>query len=381
MTDVMRFTAQELRHAAAQCPAGAVIVAAHDRDGELLAVTVGAFGLVSMEPPMVSFVPGRAPRRLREAGGTLFVSILSAGQEHLCRAVESGDTSLLGWCGVPVAAGALAHLECRVAQLVRAGEGQLAVCDVLSVEVHAADAPLAFFRGGYGSVAPRWLVAAGPEAPEGRRVAAIGRTEMETLADDLGAYVTAMARTGDSLTLVATAGDPHGEAQITQLGSRIPFVPPLGATEAAWGSRALRDEWLGELAGARRAHAEAVLDRIRTRGWAITLGTGQVEVEYIIRRATGRDGTAARRELADALYRSAAGFNSLVIDESVPQQLRAVAVPVFDRHGTPTLTLSAWAPFPMLDWPEIEKYIDAVKITAERISALAAGFSTGTEKS
>ncbi len=87
---------------------------------------------------------------------------------------------------------------------------------------------------------------------------------------DLGVAITALA--GDDIMFLARVGEHRAREVAVHVGERIPLVPPLGAVFVAW----LDDEpWLARADD--RDSMQALLDGVRTRGWAVSLETGSVD--------------------------------------------------------------------------------------------------------
>src|SRR5689334_14305650 len=72
-------------------PTGVVVVTAQGRDGEPLAMVVGSFSSVSLDPPMVMFLADQGSStfpKIREAGH-FAVNVLASDQVGLCRAMAA----------------------------------------------------------------------------------------------------------------------------------------------------------------------------------------------------------------------------------------------------------------------------------------------------
>jgi flavin reductase (DIM6/NTAB) family NADH-FMN oxidoreductase RutF len=130
------------------------------RHGELQhGMTASAFCSVSADPPQVLICANRDSNthRVIERSGCFGVSILAAGQEELSTLFAdksreevrfAGLSCTLGATGCPRIPGALAYLDCRVAQSIESGTHVIYVAVVEAAEVCEAQ-PLAFFRGRY----------------------------------------------------------------------------------------------------------------------------------------------------------------------------------------------------------------------------------------
>jgi flavin reductase (DIM6/NTAB) family NADH-FMN oxidoreductase RutF len=145
-------------------PTGVTAVTALD-DGEPVGMTVGSFTAVSLDPPLVAFLPGRRSHtwaRIRNAG-SFCVNVLTCEQLELCSALATNHHDKFGavaWhpagSGSPVIDGALAWIDCAIDAVHPAGDHDIVVGRVLALEadVAAPSGPLLFFRGGYGRFSP-----------------------------------------------------------------------------------------------------------------------------------------------------------------------------------------------------------------------------------
>ncbi|RVW07808.1 flavin reductase [Prescottella agglutinans] len=153
-----------------QYPTGVVVVTAVAADGEPLGMAVGSFTSVSLNPPLVAFLPDRKSsswKALRESGDRFCINVLGSDQEDVCRAVATrkerkfeGITWRPSSAGMPVLEGAVAYIDCTVQDIHDAGDHHIVVGRVNDLDMIAATArPLLFFRGDYGSFAPLALAA------------------------------------------------------------------------------------------------------------------------------------------------------------------------------------------------------------------------------
>ncbi|TDC58638.1 flavin reductase [Actinomadura sp. KC345] len=146
-------------------PTGIVVVTALDPAGTAIGMTVGSFMSVSLDPPLVAFLPDKNSsswRALRESGERFCVNVLSAGQEDVCRAVAMRRTDKfhdIGWspspAGNPIIDGAVAWIDCVTEQLHDAGDRHIVVGRVTHLQPGDGDTPLLFHQGAYGTFTPR----------------------------------------------------------------------------------------------------------------------------------------------------------------------------------------------------------------------------------
>lgn len=128
-------------------------------DGAPIGLTCQSFSSVSLEPPLVVFIPARTSRAwpLIQRERRFCINLLAAGQAELSNrmAARSGDKFAgVDWrpstvTGAPVLSGTLGHLDCEVYAVHEAGDHWLVVGRVLDLVAHDADEPLLFYRGRY----------------------------------------------------------------------------------------------------------------------------------------------------------------------------------------------------------------------------------------
>ena len=76
------------RYVLGQYPTGVTLITATHPDGSQLGMVVGTFSSVSLDPPLVAFMPdvrSSSWPKIREAG-SFCANILTAGQQDVCRA-------------------------------------------------------------------------------------------------------------------------------------------------------------------------------------------------------------------------------------------------------------------------------------------------------
>jgi flavin reductase (DIM6/NTAB) family NADH-FMN oxidoreductase RutF len=148
----------ELRTLMRRVPAGIAVVGV-DADGTRLAVTVGSFVSLSLDPPLVGVAVGRnlaLHELLREAGG-FSVSVLRGEQESLAQHFARGVPPIALWSGIalreregaPQLADALGWLDCRVWAQYPAGDHTLFVGEVVDIELGEPGTALVYVESAY----------------------------------------------------------------------------------------------------------------------------------------------------------------------------------------------------------------------------------------
>lgn len=375
------------RQVLGQYPTGVVVVTAVDATGTAIGMTVGSFTSVSLDPPLVAFLPDKGSsswRALRESGERFCVNVLDAAQEDVCRAVAMRKTDKfadISWRpspgGNPIIDGAVAWIDCVTEQVHDAGDHQIVVGRVRALDLGEGDSPLLFFRGGYGSFVPHSLAAADADLLDQLRLVDLARVHLEDLAERFDTEVTAIALVREELVLAASAGHAEIATGPTRVGQRLPFAAPLGSCYAAYGDDALRERWLSRIAGhlteAQLERLRGVPDVVRERGYAIALGhSEQSNLERISSLVHERAPEVSAETLRDAMVRVTDGYNPPVpTDRSV--ELRSLSAPVFGRDGAVALTLTLWGPEAPVDDAELAEYVAALLETAAAASRAIGG--------
>lgn len=318
------------RRVLGQYPTGVSAVTALGDDGAPVGMAVGTFTSVSMDPPIVGFLPTKTSSSWPkiQAAGSFCINVLTSAQENVCRALSArGDDKFAGltWepgaTGAPVLEGALAWIDCTIRDVLDAGDHYIVLGDVVEMKLGTPALPLVFFRGGYGEFTSGPLVAEDFRDPAQLRLVNAVRDQMQTIASELGVEASATAIVDDKLALVATTWSPFSDRAAVRAGDVVPFRPPLAIPFAAFGTPERRAEWLGCVPAEHLAAAETVLTDARERGWAIS-----------VRPERGQDNVAAM---------IAANVNdapTVLADEEIDP--RNVSVPVFGPKGEVLLSLS-----------------------------------------
>lgn len=150
---------REFREVMGHFATGVTVVSSRDGEGGAVGLTVNAFTSVSLNPPLVLVClhPNAAAHDPLLEAGHFVVSVLGAGQDALARKFATEDSSvrfrgvetLDGTLGGPRLKGAIAWLDCRVAEVHRGGDHSIIVGKVVACE-SAAGEPLLFYRGSLG---------------------------------------------------------------------------------------------------------------------------------------------------------------------------------------------------------------------------------------
>ncbi len=138
-------------------PTSVVVVTGCDSSGKPFGITIGSFVSVSLDPPLVGFLPGTSSRSWKaiSESGKFCVNILGADQDELCwRFAKEGDDKFAGieWSqsanGNPVLGNVIGVIDCSSESEAVVGDHYFVVGRVAEMS-HASDAQQAmvFFRG------------------------------------------------------------------------------------------------------------------------------------------------------------------------------------------------------------------------------------------
>ena len=140
-------------------PTGVCAITAMDSDGGPAGMIVGSFTSVSLEPPLVGFLPAKNSSSwpVIAAAGKFCVNVLGSDQQDVCRQVTAkGDEKFAGLDyaiadnGMVVIAGAIARIDCTIHSVIDAGDHYFVLGDVLALAVTRDGDPMLFHRGRYG---------------------------------------------------------------------------------------------------------------------------------------------------------------------------------------------------------------------------------------
>lgn len=143
-------------------PTGVTVVTVRGADGAKVGVTASSFNTVSMDPPLILWsLSLRAPSLASFRAAEHFaVNVLADGQDALAqqfaRPAEdkfAGIATLTGLTGAPLIEGALAHIECRVAERYAGGDHEIMLGEVVALSQGAGE-PLVFRGGRFCRIAP-----------------------------------------------------------------------------------------------------------------------------------------------------------------------------------------------------------------------------------
>lgn len=350
----------EFRRVMGTFPTGVVIVTATDASGEPLAMTVGSFVSVSLDPPLAGFLPTKTSSSwaaIKASGAKNFgVNILGNHQEDVCRAVASRKTNKLDgfeWSlsenGSPVLADAISFLDCELFSVSDAGDHEWVMGTVLDLFTINTNLPLLFYRGGYGSFEPGSMAANTDISVELLHKLDFVRPNMEALASELVTQVSVMARVKNELINVGAAGRPRRRKASSRVGIHVPFMPPIGGVFAAFGGPEAEQEWFSNIHGEYKntliKQFESGMNNVRERGYAIGIGHVEGEaIELTAHEAFTRQDPEERAKLLEVVNAAAETFNMAEIQEDQDYEFHSATAPIFDKDGVCLFSMTVWGP-------------------------------------
>ena len=148
------------RRACALWATGISVVTLSDAAGVLHGMTVNSFTSVSLDPPLVLVCIDQRATILPHLTVTqpIAINVLAEGQTEVssrfARKVEDRFENLdwhAGHNGSPILAGSLAVFQCSVLQSLAAGDYQIVIAQVQSVDF-SEGRPLLYFASGYQTI-------------------------------------------------------------------------------------------------------------------------------------------------------------------------------------------------------------------------------------
>lgn len=391
-TDALPFDVGRFRDVLGHFPTGVVVVAAIGEDGLPFGMTIGSFGSVSLDPPLIAYLPMRSSRtfeRLRRAE-RFCVNILAGDQEPLCRRFASGprDFTGLNWTlspgGAPVLDGVVGWIECTTYDVSDAGDHYLVLGAVHELQVSRPVQPLLFFQGGYGRFTPASLVAV-PELDliAGVRLAETARVELDGLAHDLGVQASALTAAGGDLVVVGASPAP-GQPLDPPPGGRVPLRPPLGELYVAWQDEAAIEGWLEGVRPADPVLRDRYRHRLevaRRRGWSMAMVGTRPEADFYadLRTYCSADVTPeGQRRIEERLAEAAEAYEPVELLPGRRYDVQSIVAPVFGPDGDVQLVLRICKLPQQADSTEVLRWIDVLTAAARRLGSPAPVPQNGT---
>lgn len=169
-SDTPTIDAATFRSVLGHFPTSVTVVTAIDAAGNPVGLTIGSFVSVSLDPPLVGFLPQTDSDTWRaiEASGHFVVNDLSCTQGDLCwsfakRGNEDERFTGVPWTpapsGAPIIGGAMAWIDCSIEAVHEMGDhyfvlGRVDALETVEPATEAEGDPLIFFKGKLGRFVP-----------------------------------------------------------------------------------------------------------------------------------------------------------------------------------------------------------------------------------
>lgn len=321
-------------------PTGVALVTAISAAGDPAGMIVGSFSSVSLDPPLVSFMPMRNSRSFEALRSSphFTVNVLAHDQEDLCRKFTRRDGDRfagVSWTpssnGSPLLPDSVASIDCTFSTVHEAGDHLIVLGEVKALRVHRQANPLMFFQGGYGGFTPQLLLArADSELAEAVAAGHHIRDYLSKLGNDLSCEAVAFARIGREFAPVARSGGARFAETDLQLGERLPIIAPLGDffVESPHEER----DWVPSVVDAKtKAILQNRLITSRKRGWSISLSSEHREKDLhtaLLRYAQGQTMPADMREITETISQAASDYAPFNLEPGKTYNVATVAAPL-----------------------------------------------------
>tara|TARA_B100000214_G_scaffold8632_1_gene6292 strand:+ start:1724 stop:2227 length:504 start_codon:yes stop_codon:yes gene_type:complete len=156
----MAIESEDFRKVLGKYPTGVTLVSSKDDQGPF-AMVIGSFGSVSLDPPLVQFMPAKESEtwsRIKKTG-RYCVNVLGEQQLDLSNSFFNKDKDpfeAINWSestlGSPIIEGCVAWIDCLIGDVHEAGDHYIVIGEVQGIGATEKDeGPLLFLGGAYGS--------------------------------------------------------------------------------------------------------------------------------------------------------------------------------------------------------------------------------------
>ncbi len=272
---------QHYRKTMGRYPTGVALVSSLDAEENPVGMIVGTFASVSLDPPLVSFMPAKSSTtwpKIQQAG-KFAISVLGANQESVVRAF-GGKTATkfesVEWektaQGNPIAHDAIAWIECTTTQVIDAGDHHIVIGAVQSMDIRGNKLPLLFFQGGFGKFTPHSMAMFDDSLHQQLTTVDQARAEMENLAEKYNCGCLVGGKDSDSFVLLASAGSSRVPWMPSAIGRRVTIKAPFGRTCMAFAPETDMENWLHTAQSDDERHSlRTMLEKIRERGYSVSV--------------------------------------------------------------------------------------------------------------
>lgn len=367
-------------------PTGVAVVTGLGEQGEPIGMVVGTFTAVSLDPPLVAFMPTvtSGTYALMRDAGRFCINVLAHDQLELCRVMavpRPGKFDDVSWSpggnGAPLLADAVAHIECSLQEEVLAGDHYIVLCAVKSMQVTNPATPLLFFQGGYGGFNPKGMTAQGDgEIISAIRLAEVARSEADRIAREIGCETGLLVGINDHEVTTAYTAFAGGAQLEEALGERILLMPPLGEGYVAWRPEEEIEQWLARTSSKDEAVTEKYRRRlaaVRERGYALSVLEGDSPHDYeelkqaMREYASGQLTPAREREVRSVIAAMSPFFEILDLEDETRYDLGSIVVPILGPDGHSVMVLRARQLPAQVTGSQIRRWVVALQDAARRV--------------
>lgn len=144
-------------------PTGVSAITARTDEGTPAGMVVGTFTSVSLDPPLVGFLPDKKSQTwpLIANTGRFCVNVLGSDQQQICRQISAkapdkfaGIEYHISDHNLPVITNSIARIECNIHSINDAGDHWFVLGYVINLEIMQDKDPMLFHRGRYGGFLP-----------------------------------------------------------------------------------------------------------------------------------------------------------------------------------------------------------------------------------
>lgn len=377
--------ALDFRRVLGHFPTGVTVVTSSD-DDRPIGMVVGSFTSVSLDPPLVAFLPALSSTTFPriQASGRFCVNVLSSEQEQVCRAFARSDGPKFDAAGYtrspngsPLLDDIVAWIDCDIESVIEMGDHYVCVGRVSDLGTTTASAPLIFFRGGYGGFDAASLAApAEDDLVAHLKHVDLARHEMEQLAARHGGECMASAVVGDELVFMAVAGSAAPGKPATRIGERVPYMAPVAPLFAAFAPPSDSEAWLTRMPRLdpdRKHELQSMLAATRDRGF--TVGNTRRAPRQGLFSALAElniesPGDLERSNVRAAVERLATSETLEEADDVGPADY--VGAPIFDKAGRVVLQLTLVGPH-LTDADAVETVARELQDSCDRVTRALGG--------
>jgi flavin reductase (DIM6/NTAB) family NADH-FMN oxidoreductase RutF/DNA-binding IclR family transcriptional regulator len=342
---------RQFRNVLGQYPTGVTLITATQPDGEQVGMVVGTFTSVSLEPPLVGFLPDRSSSSWPkiEASGSFTANVLTSSQEDVVRAfAQKQDDRFTRFEWLPTESGGLrlkgaaAWIDCTIEDVSPAGDHHIVLGRVRDLgDGDSADLPLLFLRGGYGSFSIPSVQSSDSALFSHLAAVDAARPEIESLAADLEVECLVTVAIEDVVFVASAAGLEWSPVRFrAPVGVAFPLAAPLSPTHVAWDGEDAARRWISEgrrlLGSLNTDLVSRELTTVRDRGYDVTTSrAAQSEWARSVNTASGAGAVDLTDSMRQLVMSIESGTNQLIADGNVI----SISAPVFGPDGEVAICL------------------------------------------